>query len=117
MSGIGQLVIPVKACMPYLVDRQSELIRLARIKTYLLTLEKEIPNLRIFDPFPIICPEGQRNCSSHRGETMLFTDSNHLSREGVRLLETPFVAFLEEKLPAVPDRSPVPRREKVTGSL
>jgi peptidoglycan/LPS O-acetylase OafA/YrhL len=81
-------------CQPSRVKRQEELRRLAPLEQLLQSLEKEIPNLRVFHSFPIVCPPQQRECSTHRGSTMLFTDSNHLSLHGMRLLEKPFLAFL-----------------------
>lgn len=109
--------LPLQACMPMLVDRQSELRRLASLKTYLLSLETQIPNLRVFDPFPVICPAHQSNCSTHRGAVMLFTDSNHLSREGVRLLEPSFLAFIAHASPASPTKPANPGHEPAAGSF
>lgn len=90
----GRLASP--GCLPSQADRRSELRRIAPLAQVLRSLEQELPNLRLFDPFPIVCPPSQGQCSTHRGDRMLFTDSNHLSRQGVRLLEQPFLAFVTQ---------------------
>lgn len=110
----GKLASP--ACLPSQVDRRDELRRIEPLAQRLRSLEKEIPNLRLFDPFPILCPPSQRQCSSHRGATPLFIDSNHLSREGVRLLQPPFLAFLGQATPPGPTPAPVSGRPQVPPS-
>lgn len=103
---------PSPGCLPSRINRQAELRRLAPLEQLLQSLEKEIPNLRVFHSFPIVCPPEQRECSTHLGSSMLFTDSNHLSPHGVRLLEKPFLAFLGKLSP--PSSTPViePRRHE-----
>lgn len=84
-------------CSPTFVSRAELLADLRPLADLLASLEQQIPNLRVFRPFSSICPADQRQCSTHSGEKMLFTDSNHLSREGVRALEQPFLDFLNQQ--------------------
>jgi peptidoglycan/LPS O-acetylase OafA/YrhL len=85
-------------CAPTVASRTGLVEHLRPIEALLAGLEREIPNLRVFDPFPIMCPPNDRQCSTHRGDRMLFVDSNHLSREGVQLLEKPFLSFLNQQV-------------------
>jgi len=82
-------------CAPDLVHRDTFIQRLALIESYLRRLEGSISNMRVFHPFSIVCPPQLTACSTHRGDVLLMMDSNHLSREGVRLLEQPFLDFLQ----------------------
>ena len=81
-------------CKPTLVPRAELIDFLEPLNVFLMGLEKELPNVHVFNPFSSICPPDQQFCSTHRGEIMLFVDSNHLSVSGVRLLEQPFLDFL-----------------------
>ncbi|MFN6132980.1 MAG: acyltransferase family protein [Synechococcaceae cyanobacterium] len=88
---------PPAGCEPEFVSRAALVEHLRPINELLSDLEKELPNLHVFRPFSSICPAGQRQCSTHSSGRMLFTDSNHLSREGVRVLEQPFLDFLHQQ--------------------
>ena len=83
-------------CAPTFVSRANLLAHLRPLDELLASLERDVANLHVFRPFSHICPTDQRQCSSHLGEKMLFTDSNHLSREGVRVIEQPFLRFLNQ---------------------
>jgi hypothetical protein len=85
-------------CAPTFVSRADQVERLSPLQALLLSLEKEISNLHVFQPFPLLCPPADRQCSTHRGERMLFVDSNHLSREGLKVLEEPFLNFLNQRV-------------------
>ncbi|MFM8276534.1 MAG: SGNH hydrolase domain-containing protein [Cyanobium sp.] len=84
-------------CRPSLSSRDGLIDYLQSLNALLSSLENELPNLRVFRPFSAICPPDQSQCSTFRGDRMLFTDTNHLSREGVRLLEDPFLRFLHQQ--------------------
>lgn len=82
------------ACAPSTTPRADQRRRLEPLERHLQALEAEIPNLRLFRPFPILCPPSASSCSTHRGDGAVFVDSNHLSAAGVRLLEEPLLRFL-----------------------
>ena len=66
--------------------------------TQLKDLANRKSNIYIFDPFPVICPR-QKNCANYLGPIRTFSDDNHLSREGSKLLYENFLGFLKrEKL-------------------
>ncbi len=52
------------------------------------------PNLRIWDPLPILCPEAE--CSLLRGDRPLFFDADHLSGFGNAVLAPSFEGLLAE---------------------
>ena len=85
---------PPPGCTSAFVPRAEIVEHLRPLDALLSGLEREISNLHVFRPFSFLCPTGQRQCSTSYGDKMLFTDSNHLSREGVRVLEQPFLDFL-----------------------
>jgi peptidoglycan/LPS O-acetylase OafA/YrhL len=82
------------ACRPQRVNRESLVRSHALLNRTLTALEAELPNLHVFRTFPIVCPPEARQCSTHQGARMVMVDSNHLSAEGVRLLEQPFLRLL-----------------------
>jgi hypothetical protein len=88
----------VPACAPINSSRSAMLRSLLPVERHLQQLEGEIPNLQIFRPFPILCPPSAGSCSTHRGDVMLFTDTNHLSGQGAKLLQEPFLQFLAQQL-------------------
>ncbi|MEB3360780.1 MAG: acyltransferase family protein [Synechococcaceae cyanobacterium] len=87
---------PPAGCSATFVPRDDMVNHLRPLEELLSELEKKIPNLHVFRPFAALCPPHSRQCSTHRGDRMLFKDSNHLSREGVRVLEKPFLGFLNQ---------------------
>jgi peptidoglycan/LPS O-acetylase OafA/YrhL len=84
-------------CEPTLEPRAALINHLQSLERLLSKLEAELPNVHVFRSFPYICPPDQTFCSTYLGDRMIFVDSNHLSGEGVRLLEQPFLNFLNEK--------------------
>ncbi len=81
-------------CQPVQIDRSAEENRLAPLRRLLSQLDQSIPNLTVFDPFNSLCPPNQSECSTHDGERMLFSDSNHLTNEGTRRVSAAFLRFL-----------------------
>jgi len=55
-------------------------------------LEAAVPNVTVWDPFPILCP-GQV-CSNHLGSKPLFFDGDHLSEYSNTMLLPYFSAFM-----------------------
>jgi peptidoglycan/LPS O-acetylase OafA/YrhL len=81
-------------CQPVQVNRSAENDRLATLRSLLNQLDQSIPNLTVFDPFESLCPSSQTRCSTHDGDRMLFSDSNHLTNEGARHVSAAFLRFL-----------------------
>jgi len=84
-------------CQPVRINRSAEENRLAPLRGLFNQLDQSIPNLTVFDPFNSLCPPSQRECSTHAGERMLFSDSNHLTNEGVRHVSEAFLRFLSRQ--------------------
>ena len=81
-------------CHPVQINRSTEQERLAPLRRLLDHLDQTIPNLSVFDPFDSLCPPSQSRCSTHAGERMLFSDSNHLTNEGAKHVSGSFLRFL-----------------------
>jgi len=84
-------------CQPVLINRSAEESRLAPLRGLLNQLNQSIPNLTIFNPFNSLCPPSQRDCSTHAGERMLFSDSNHLTNAGAKHVSEAFLRFLNRQ--------------------
>lgn len=79
-------------CRPgHLVERAEFEARRRPVMLALADLAKE-PDVRLFDPLPILCPEDEVVCSGYRGGRPLFFDADHLSAYGSELL---FPAFMD----------------------
>lgn len=66
--------------------RQPTMLSLAK-------LQKQYPDLIVWDPFPILCPG--EICYAYDGETPLFFDGDHLSGHGNRVLYPALLAQLQ----------------------
>jgi hypothetical protein len=84
-------------CEPVRINRSSEENRLVPLRDLLNQLDQSIPNLTVFDPFNSLCPPSQKECSTHAGERMLFSDSNHLTNEGAKHVSEAFLRFLNRQ--------------------
>jgi peptidoglycan/LPS O-acetylase OafA/YrhL len=84
-------------CQPVQINRSKEKDRQAPVRRLLNQLDQSIPNLSVFDPFDSLCPPSQNDCSTHAGERMLFSDSNHLTNEGVKHVSAAFLRFLSRQ--------------------
>ena len=84
-------------CQPVLINRSAEENRLAPLSGLLNQLDQSIPNLTVFNPFNSLCPPSQRECSTHAGERMLFSDSNHLTNAGAKQVSEAFLRFLNRQ--------------------
>ncbi|MEW9586306.1 acyltransferase family protein [Paraburkholderia sp. DGU8] len=56
-------------------------------------LAAAVPNTRVWDPFPILCPPATQ-CSGYSSGHPLFFDSDHISGYGARLVYPAFEAFV-----------------------
>jgi len=84
-------------CQPVLTNRSAQENRLAPLRGLLDQLDQSIPNLTVFNPFDSLCPPSQRDCSTHAGERMLFSDSNHLTNAGAKKVSEAFLRFLNRQ--------------------
>jgi len=84
-------------CHPVQINRSMEKERLVPLRRLLDQLDQTIPNLTVFDPFDSLCPPSQTRCSTHAGERMLFSDSNHLTNEGAKHVSGAFLRFLSRQ--------------------
>jgi peptidoglycan/LPS O-acetylase OafA/YrhL len=84
-------------CEPVRINRSAEENRLVPLRDLLNQLDQSIPNLTVFDPFNSLCPPSQKECSTHAGERMLFSDSNHLTNEGAKHVSEAFLRFLNRQ--------------------
>jgi hypothetical protein len=84
-------------CQPVLTNRSAQENRLAPLRDLLNQLDQSIPNLTVFNPFNSLCPPSQKECSTHAGERMLFSDSNHLTNAGAKNVSEAFLRFLNRQ--------------------
>ena len=82
-------------CNPFSVSREPLLQSTQPMRDLQNRLKMRHNNIRIFDPFPILCPPGQPTCSTHQGGVMMFSDGIHLTAAGARNLYPSFQAFLQ----------------------
>jgi hypothetical protein len=76
------------------VKRDREIRVTSSFRDLLLALDREVPAIKVFDPFPILCPVGQEFCSTYSGSQRIFRDGNHLNDAGALKLYSSFRAFL-----------------------
>nr|WP_268794352.1 SGNH hydrolase domain-containing protein [Pseudomonas avellanae] len=81
-------------CSPGLeIDRaQIERLRAPQMKLLEL-LERDNPNLTVWDPLPLLCPTPTCSAFDDNGKPLFF-DSNHLSGHGNRVLTPSFTQVL-----------------------
>lgn len=79
------------------VDRwEIESLRAPMVATITAAMEG-IPRTSMFDPFTIMCAEGER-CDGYRDGRPLFFDGDHVSAFGGRLLLAPFTNAMRESV-------------------
>jgi peptidoglycan/LPS O-acetylase OafA/YrhL len=71
---------------------QLERLRMPQMKLLDL-LNREHPDLTVWDPFPVLCPEPTCSAFDKNGKPLFF-DSNHLSGHGNRVLEPSFTQVI-----------------------
>jgi len=83
-------------CHPASIDRREHLRSVADLEALLARTAASHQNVFVFHPLASLCPAGEERCSTQRGASMIFSDSNHLTNRGVSLLEAPFLTFLRQ---------------------
>ena len=79
-----------------LVNRELSLKNLLNIREMHLRIATDTNNgLKIFDPFPILCPEEKLDCSQVLEKKVLYMDNDHLSEEGALIMYEDFLELLE----------------------
>jgi hypothetical protein len=86
-----------QGCRPVLRSRQEVLNDTQPVRNLLINLATRIDGVTYFDPMESLCPQVEKNCSTHRGMEALFSDGNHLTNAGAldiyprleRLLDQP----------------------------
>ncbi len=101
----GQEITPPEACLPeWFRPNPPENCRLnadrkelrTQIENFMLgikSIERQNNNFYIYDPFPILCPEGL-NCSNYLNGVRTFFDVDHLNIIGGEYLYKDFMKFL-----------------------
>jgi hypothetical protein len=90
MAPLPEMRLPVFSCYyrrqraACRVPRAEEQAYRARVMAGLRAVEAAHPTFRIWDPFEAVCP--QAACAHFAGDTLLFSDDNHLSAEMAALL-------------------------------
>lgn len=81
-------------CAPGLTMERAQLERLRTPQMKLLDLlKREHPNLTVWDPLPLLCPDPICSAFDNNGKPLFF-DSNHLSGHGNRVLTPSFTQVL-----------------------
>ncbi len=78
-------------------DAAALLSQRAPVLAGMRALQERLPNVRVWDPFPILCPSA--TCNAFDGRVPLFFDGDHLSAAGNRKLFPYFMSFLESIAP------------------
>jgi peptidoglycan/LPS O-acetylase OafA/YrhL len=81
-------------CKPSTVQRATLVAENQPVLNLLRNLENKYRNVRVFDPFPYLCPPTETVCDSSRQGKIVFFDSNHLTNYGARILSQPLMRFL-----------------------
>lgn len=83
------------ACAPATIARSEHLRKVAAMREILQRLQRKNPNVHVYDPLDQICPATTPICSTHHNDTMLFSDSNHITNTAARSLYPSFRNFLK----------------------
>jgi peptidoglycan/LPS O-acetylase OafA/YrhL/cyclophilin family peptidyl-prolyl cis-trans isomerase len=90
---------------PCAVPRSEAEARQSLYRQVVADVKQRIPGLQVFDPWSILC-DGEW-CRAMIGNDLLYSDDNHLSREGSLFFADKF-AFGESNVPNVPGVPSVP---------
>lgn len=85
----------VSGCQPATRSREELWRSSASMRDLQARLKGEHTNIKVFDPFPLLCPPGRQQCSTHANEMMYFLDGIHLTSVGARSLYPAFRSFLQ----------------------
>ena len=78
------------------INRDSVLDNLSYIRDMHIRISEETNNgITIFDPFPILCPPNQIECSQILNGKPLYLDGDHLSEEGALIMKNNFLKVLD----------------------
>lgn len=77
-------------------SRQEQWSRRAGFFNALRQLEADRANLRIFDPFDVLCGNDPDACSALQDGDITYRDESHLTTAGAERMASSFVAFLKE---------------------
>jgi len=76
-------------------ENRSEMIEArSEVTRKLQSIEARTFNMRVFDPFPALCPEFQSNCGPLKQRTPLYRDRDHLNGLGAAQLFDSFLRHL-----------------------
>ncbi len=65
---------------------------------YLQELAESSENaIRVFEPFPYLCPSSDKQCSMSPNGTLYYRDKDHLNAAGSASLADPFIRFLHDQ--------------------
>ena len=79
----------------YLSANREDLMKhIQPIDVALRKLASTTTNIKIFDPFPVLCPSRQRECSNYLGSKRTYNDPNHLNYLGSQLIGSSFIGYL-----------------------
>lgn len=86
------------ACAPVRLPRSQELARTAALRALQQQIQQRLQRrgLRVeqFDPFPVLCPPGQRLCATTADGLLLYQDGSHLTSAGAQRLHPAFRRLL-----------------------
>ncbi len=86
-----------KSCNSYYQEKRSNIEkRNQSIRDTFEKTERKYSNVYIYDPFDLLCPSNIL-CTTIVGETKVFRDDDHLSRDGAKYLYKDFTDFLYTK--------------------
>ena len=69
---------------PCVTDKAAVLERQSEYRSIVAAVQRERPAVKVFDPLPYLCDD--RVCRAMTDDQMLYSDSNHLTLTGSRLL-------------------------------
>ena len=75
-------------------SREDLIKQIQPIDAALRKLAGTTDNVKIFDPFPDLCPRGQAECSNYIASNRTYFDTNHLNYRGSQIIATKFINFL-----------------------
>jgi hypothetical protein len=76
---------------------RSEIVdRLSRLDKKISERLSSLANVAVFDPTPALCPTTSKVCTSNDGVRRLYSDEDHLTRDGSLRVKAEFMKFLKE---------------------
>ena len=79
------------------INRELALDNLSYIREMHIRISEETNNgIKIFDPFPVLCPPNQIECTQILDRKPLYLDGDHLSEEGALIMKNNFLKILDD---------------------